>query len=285
MDIAVRIADRDEWIVAGIDDTVGMLKRKASKVTHLDEGMLMMKLHGQPLHSPTPLSHVLQEGDVLEVGMSARSVAMERLANMGVLPDMYNDELMMLCCGSAGAELKKAKLLFDAGADIENRDERGYTPLHHAAHTGQLMLLHELKVAGADVNAETADNHLPIHFASQKGHFQCVRQLCLWRSNLDHQDKDGLTAMHCAAAAGKADVVEGLKLNGADMDVADHSGKLPIHHAASKGRCCVIELLLEYGTAVKTKDCKGNTPLDLAKHSGNKQAAKLLRHQRGWVCW
>ena len=55
------------------------------------------------------------------------------------------------------AHAEIAKLLLDAGADVEARDESGNTPLMNAASYGAVMVLKVLLARGADINATDAD--------------------------------------------------------------------------------------------------------------------------------
>lgn len=67
----------------------------------------------------------------------------------------------------------------DDGADIEARDERGFTPLMAAATSASVESVEVLISAGADVNARTADAWTPLLLAARDGQNPAVIQTLL----------------------------------------------------------------------------------------------------------
>jgi ankyrin repeat protein len=101
-----------------------------------------------------------------------------------------------------------AELLLSRGAQVNAKDNDGYTHLHLAA--GPWMAGHGYKdmaelllSSGADVNAK---------------------------------DNDGRTPLHLAVAMGDKDVVELLLANNADVNARDNNGKTPLVWSLSNGR-------------------------------------------------
>ena len=62
-----------------------------------------------------------------------------------------------------------AKILLEAGADVNVKQISGITPLHSAAQHGNIELIILLLEAGADVNAKTEDGRTPAEMASTAG--------------------------------------------------------------------------------------------------------------------
>jgi uncharacterized protein len=62
------------------------------------------------------------------------------------------------------------KALVEHGADIQAAQEGGFTPLHEAAHNGNLPLAELLVKAGANVNATLTDGRTPLELARAGGH-------------------------------------------------------------------------------------------------------------------
>lgn len=60
-------------------------------------------------------------------------------------------ELRMVRAIQAGNSSAFRRAL-EAGADVNCKDQAGWTPIFHAAVTGQLAIVDELREAGADVN-------------------------------------------------------------------------------------------------------------------------------------
>ncbi|SVD27154.1 uncharacterized protein METZ01_LOCUS380008 [marine metagenome] len=61
----------------------------------------------------------------------------------------------------------------DAGADVNAEDERGWTPLHHAAFKDQKELADFLITEGANADAKTARISMPKHFTDQPPAWGC----------------------------------------------------------------------------------------------------------------
>jgi ankyrin repeat protein len=86
-------------------------------------------------------------------------------------------------CASAesGADrrtvLALARLLLDNGADAAASQERGFTPLHAAAQTGNLELAQLLLERGADPAATTEAGKTPAAVAVEAGHEDVAARL------------------------------------------------------------------------------------------------------------
>jgi uncharacterized protein len=69
-----------------------------------------------------------------------------------------------------------AEVLLDHGADLE-ACEHGFTPLHSAAHNGDLALVEMLLARGADAARRTADGRTALDLALEAGHAEVVERL------------------------------------------------------------------------------------------------------------
>ncbi|XP_072235425.1 ankyrin repeat domain-containing protein 10a [Leuresthes tenuis] len=112
----------------------------------------------------------------------------------------------------------------------------GWTPLHWAAHYGQLECLAHLVQMGCEVNMVTSRfNQTPTHTAAFGGHPHCV----VW-----------------------------LTQAGADINKQDCVGEAPIHKAARSGSLECIQVLLIAGAKPHLRNASGQTAADLAHVHG-----------------
>ncbi len=70
-----------------------------------------------------------------------------------------------------------ALLALDRGADVNNKDNLGWTPLHMAAYKGNIRLVYLLLKRGANRLAYDNGNHLPADYALDAGHTELGEKL------------------------------------------------------------------------------------------------------------
>ena len=84
----------------------------------------------------------------------------ELLLARGAAPDAVaanGTALRALNSAAAGGHHSIAHLLLDHGAEVDPRQTGGFTPLHEAAHRGDVVMVHLLLERGADPGATTDD--------------------------------------------------------------------------------------------------------------------------------
>ena len=69
------------------------------------------------------------------------------------------------------------KVLVDAGAEINTRDNKGFSPLHKTAYAGKIEATHYLISKGADINIKTDDGQTPLMRAAKSGQYDIVKFL------------------------------------------------------------------------------------------------------------
>jgi ankyrin repeat protein len=77
----------------------------------------------------------------------------------------------------ARRDVEIVKLLLDAGADPNARQERGFAPLHDAAANGSTPLVELLLNHGAVADAKTDDGKTPADMAADRGQQKVVERL------------------------------------------------------------------------------------------------------------
>ena len=67
--------------------------------------------------------------------------------------------------------------LLTAGADIEAKDNDGWTPLMHAIHFGHIKIVETLLRSGANIEARNKNGHTPLTIATDCGNEEIVEIL------------------------------------------------------------------------------------------------------------
>ena len=209
------------------------------------------------------------------------------------------------------AEVRCARTLIAAGADVGAFDKERSTPLHHAAMSPRPDLARVLIEAGAKVNVQNSGSLTPLHNAAlfgspetveylleqgaepegkavlvgvpplvmavTRGESRSVAALLNHRADVNALGSDGETALARAAVLGATDVARILIEHGARVNVRFAKvNHLPLHAAAAHGFLPLIQLLLENGADVEARDASGFTPLLDAAEQGRTQAIRLL---------
>uniref|UniRef100_A0A3P8SJF6 Ankyrin repeat domain 10a n=1 Tax=Amphiprion percula TaxID=161767 RepID=A0A3P8SJF6_AMPPE len=162
------------------------------------------------------------------------------LMSAGLEPDFSGDEVFVRrfpvhrACrdGDVGALLSLSNR-----AHLTAEDSRyGWTPIHWAAHYGQLECVVRLVQMGCEVNTVSSRfNQTPTHTAAFGGHPHCV----VWLTEA-----------------------------GADVNQQDFVGETPIHKAARSGSLECIQVLLIAGAKPQLRNASGQTAADLAHAHG-----------------
>lgn len=110
-----------------------------------------------------------------------------------------------------------AKVLIDAGAGVNERDEYGQSMLMKACDTKNLELVQLLIQAGADVNRPNDYKIAPLATASEQGSKEIVEILIHAGANVNARNTYGGTALQVAVMRGYAEIVKMLIAAGADV--------------------------------------------------------------------
>jgi ankyrin repeat protein len=114
--------------------------------------------------------------------------------------------------------LSFVKRALEAGADVNARDAKGWSPLHCAANWGRLEIVRELIARGADVNAGNKAGFTPLHLASERGHHAVVRELLMQGAFTEVGDSlNNYTPLRCAILDGRKEVMRELLRFGAQL--------------------------------------------------------------------
>uniref|UniRef100_A0A8C1JU20 Ankyrin 3 n=1 Tax=Cyprinus carpio TaxID=7962 RepID=A0A8C1JU20_CYPCA len=181
-------------------------------------------------------------------------------------------------------DTKAAALLLqnDHNADVESKmmvnrtTESGFTPLHIAAHYGNINVATLLLNRGAAVDFKARNDITPLHVASKRGNANMVRLLLERGARIDAKTKDGLTPLHCGARSGHEQVVELLLDRGAPILSKTKNGLSPLHMATQGDHLNCVQLLLHHEVPVDDVTNDYLTALHVAAHCGHYKVTKVL---------
>ncbi|XP_024913761.1 ankyrin-3 isoform X8 [Cynoglossus semilaevis] len=181
-------------------------------------------------------------------------------------------------------DTKAAALLLqsDHNADVESKmmvnrtTESGFTPLHIAAHYGNINVATLLLNRGAAVDFKARNDITPLHVASKRGNSNMVRLLLERGAKIDARTKDGLTPLHCGARSGHEQVVEMLLNRGAPILSKTKNGLSPLHMATQGDHLNCVQLLLHHDVPVDDVTNDYLTALHVAAHCGHYKVAKVI---------
>jgi ankyrin repeat protein len=92
-----------------------------------------------------------------------------------VMFNVFKSKNEKLLRASIIGDVKKVKKLLKEGADVNAKDEFGWTPLHGAAILGHIEVVKLLLEHGADPNIKNNGGKTAIDFALEKGHSDIVK--------------------------------------------------------------------------------------------------------------
>ncbi|XP_037830928.1 ankyrin-3 isoform X15 [Kryptolebias marmoratus] len=184
-------------------------------------------------------------------------------------------------------DTKSAALLLqnDHNADVQSKmmvnrttenGKSGFTPLHIAAHYGNVNVSTLLLNRGAAVDFTARNGITPLHVASKRGNTNMVALLLDRGAQIDAKTRDGLTPLHCAARSGHDPAVELLLERGAPILARTKNGLSPLHMSAQGDHIECVKLLLQHTAPVDDVTLDYLTALHVAAHCGHYRVTKLL---------
>lgn len=187
---------------------------------------------------------------------------------------------------AAGADRSDLVLsLLKGGADLEEENSLGRTPLNVAAFYGNLGVVVTLLAAKANIEATTRDRgYTALHTAAHRGH-TAVLELLLWKgADITARTGRGWTVLNIAVNAGHDDVVSSLLDRGADIHATTtNGGYTALHTAAESGSVSITLLLLRNGADIKAVTKKGMNALHCAAQAGQEEVVRALLDQKADV--
>jgi hypothetical protein len=163
------------------------------------------------------------------------SVTLKRTVGVGAKREMIfypsGDKALDLVMASQLGQESEIKKLLDDGANINGITKYGTTPLLAALQSHRSQIVYLLLERGADVNQKDPDGWSPLMYAlSWKGNVEIVEELLRREAEVNSRAANGDTALTIAVAKsqGEIKIVEQLLHKGADVTVRDRYGRTPL---------------------------------------------------------
>ena len=170
------------------------------------------------------------------------------------------------------------RVLIDAGADVNTKNQWQQSPLHYACQKGALDVVKMLVEAGAGVRATDGDGDTCLHLAAKLGHIETVRYLVgLPEVELNQGDCCDFNALHYAVAEKRTDVVQVLIDAGSDFArTSIRTGTTALHNACCNGALDIVKMLVRAGAGVLPFDEEGFTCLMRAAQYEETETVRYL---------
>jgi ankyrin repeat protein len=144
-------------------------------------------------------------------------------------------------------------MLIEKGANVNQANNRGCTPLKIACDHSILRIVQILLKNNVDVNQTDSDGRSPLYFCSTNSNYHCV------------------------------DIAINLIRAGANLNLRSRKyHRTALHQAAAIGNFDIITLLLDCNAHLTPIDKNGRTPEDIAWICGYSHCAEYLKRRRLW---
>jgi len=296
-DIVVLLLNRGADVKAHSQDGIDAMD-DAADFGHADIVALLAD-HGADanrggLHDEMPLNEAARAGNLDTVKMLVQKGAKpDALSGPGGMTPLAN-----ACCGSPGVgkdQVGVIKFLLQQGAKISAPDDRGTTPLMHAATTyGRLDIIKTLVAAGADIHhadGEGARAFRQVIEVPYPNALTALTSLLQVGADPNWQVQNGYSALfYSIEIRPNAEIVAALVHAKADVNATRHQtpmgefvGSRPPDYVYSAliatvkaGSVPMVKALLEGGANAHYKDSEGKTALDRAREENNPELVALL---------
>lgn len=173
--------------------------------------------------------------------------------------------------------------LFSPSCAADNDKDASRTRnLHEAVSLGRRDSVDRWISEGADVDEINDEGLSPVHIASQRGDTVLARELLSYGADIDIRDRVGKVPLHYAATYNQDALVRDLLSRGADVHAIDNAGKTPLHEAAEFSRLKVAKALLEARADVnRSSDLSGYSPFAVAVDMGTAEMKDFLMQWGG----
>ena len=140
-------------------------------------------------------------------------------------------------------------------AKIKERDEKGWTALHYAAHYGYIGLIERFADKEIPTNVTTFKKETPLHLAIRVSNLTATDTLLRGqgRSCVFSTDSYSQEPLHHAVRVRNTDIVSLLISNGANVSSKNAFGWKPLHIAVAYGSLPIVTHLINHGASIEDR--------------------------------
>jgi ankyrin repeat protein len=233
---------------------------------------------GNPTASTT--SNTAEALPILHMACNNQSVAgVTYILSIGKDPNEKTavEEWTPLWIAACHGNLELARLLLDAGADVNATTRKGLTALREAALIGATEIVQLLLERGADPEIMPLEfQDPPLLAAASRSHTETVKLLLDVGANVNAQQSGGWSALHYALLHKSKETVALILDHSPDVNAATMAHLRPLHLAAMAGFTDVGLGLLTRGAEIDATDDGGLTALRVAVQHGELETVKML---------
>lgn len=181
---------------------------------------------------------------------------------MGVVAISVTEYRSQLANAIQDDEPETVREMIGNGANVNEREEDGTTPIFAAVERGNFEIVKMLVEQGAKVNVRNDEKQTPLMRLDDDSPLELAEYLLNAGAKVNAVDKEGSTALMKAARYASADIVRLLINAGADVNATDKKGWTALMHAAYEDDLEKVRLLLNAGAEVNAKNDEDETAWD-----------------------
>ncbi len=182
--------------------------------------------------------------------------------------------------------LDGVKAAMMSGADINQRDSIGYTPLMRAAVNGSEDIVKYLCQNNAQLNVQSLYNEdTALSVAAHYNRPSCIKILIESGADINQTDCNGWTPLMHAVKNGSEEIVILLCENNANLNIQNCTHYTAVTLAARYNKPSCLEVLIKAGADVFLKTSSGKTGLELAIQKENTECVQILKEHINNSLW
>lgn len=178
----------------------------------------------------------------------------------------------------SNGDITRAQVLIERGANINETDKKGLTPLMWAICEKQTQAALKLIDMGADINIKDQYSFSALFYAISYGNMEVFNHLLAKGADLKQKDSNGYSYLHVAVGYRQAEIAKmliNMKLNVNEKNIY---GETPLHLALTNRMYGMAKLLIDNGADINARDNYGSTPLHYTVRYGyTTNTAKIMK--------